>query len=891
MRAQVAAGRTAAALSTYDRLPGGCATSSAPTRTTPRPSCTSRCCGRARPSRSDRPTGRPVPALIGREAELGRARPGLDRRRSARPAAWCSSRARPASARPGCSRPWSSSPGAPGGVCSRSRCHPTERSLFLQPYVDALRPVLLGRTSRRGRRGCCAGTPTPGSRCCPSSALVVRRGRRPGGLARPPAPPGVRRGRRRPASAGAPGTGAARRRRPAGRRRRHRGPARLPRRTAPGQPVCCSSGRSAPRTPAVVAGLADRAGVVQLGALPRLGGRRPGCGGRPRGPRRDGHGAHRRPPAERRGVPACPGRRRRRGSGARWPRPCSPALDRLDPEAREAGRRRRRCWAAGSTRELLAALTESDELSVVRHCEELVRVRLLVRSELGYEFANDLVQECVHAALPPALAAAYHRRAADLTTDRPETMAAHAFAAGDLERAARGWLLAGRGGDAAGRASTTRWRCSTGALAAAAAPGLRARLLLARARAHEARTAFAAALRGHRRGAAARARPGGPPAGDDRAAGPRRRRAGRRCGCRRPRSPRHLEAGLALASGLGDRRAEADFTTRLDGPGGQPAAAARPRWPAPSAGLARARASASPRTRWCSRLDGVKTVLRLPRRRRPARRGASPSSSRCCAAAGTPGCCSGRSSSRRSCRPRAATGTTPGARVDEALEAQPAQRVRRLRRLLHARTSAGSTGWPATSTPRWRTGRRPSRRPRRWTTRGGTPRRPACWPRPCSRWAAPTRPPASPARGLAATDAGHPGGLAAALPRPAGRRDRRRRRRCAAADAPLLAGVDCPPGRAWVVGRRLLPAGRPRLRRRAATRTRRPGALAPLAAATARPLGAGPRAGRRRAGSDQLGHQLSRDLSRRPSAPGGTTGRRPSSSTSASAIRPGSASR
>ena len=33
---------------------------------------------------------------------------------------------------------------AGGGLVLRARCHPAERSLFLQPYVDALRPVLLG---------------------------------------------------------------------------------------------------------------------------------------------------------------------------------------------------------------------------------------------------------------------------------------------------------------------------------------------------------------------------------------------------------------------------------------------------------------------------------------------------------------------------------------------------------------------------------------------------------------------------------------------------------------------------------------------------------------------------------------------------------------------------
>ena len=117
-----------------------------------------------------------------------------------------------------------------------------------------------------------------------------------------------------------------------------------------------------------------------------------------------------------------------------------------------------------------------------------------MRSGHHYEFANDLRQACVHASLPPALALAYHRRAADLTSDRPEVMAEHAYAAGDEPRAAHGWLLAGE--DALRRAAVEDALAllDRSLKVTTAFAGTRARALLARGAVHEARTDFAAAL-------------------------------------------------------------------------------------------------------------------------------------------------------------------------------------------------------------------------------------------------------------------------------------------------------------------------------------------------------------------------------------------------------------
>jgi DNA-binding SARP family transcriptional activator len=255
---------------------------------------------------------------------------------------------------------------------------------------------------------------------------------------------------------------------------------------------------------------------------------------------------------------------------------------------------------------LLARLLETSEIATVRRCEELVGQRLFLRSGDHYEFANDLLQECLHAALPPAVSMALHRRAADLTADRPEVMAEHAYAAGDEPRAAHGWLLAGEDALRRSAVEDALGLLDRSLSVGTAFAGTRARALLARASAYEARTAFADALvdvdaalalarsSGDRRleMAGLRAR-GGDPAvalrlpADDLAA--------------------PLEAGLRLAAELGDRRAEADFTTRLT-----VLDASRLRLTSAldraERGLARARAAGSEDAVLLG-LDGMKTVL------------------------------------------------------------------------------------------------------------------------------------------------------------------------------------------------------------------------------------------------------------------------------------------
>ena len=82
-------------------------------------------------------------------------------------------------------------------------------------------------------------------------------------------------------------------------------------------------------------------------------------------------------------------------------------------------------------------------------CGTALEARLLVVSGRDYEFANDLIREVLYASTPEPTRLAYHRRAADLLTGQPESLARHAAAAGDWLRAARAWLQASQ--DAMGR--------------------------------------------------------------------------------------------------------------------------------------------------------------------------------------------------------------------------------------------------------------------------------------------------------------------------------------------------------------------------------------------------------------------------------------------------------
>ena len=197
-------------------------------------------------------------------------------------------------------------------------------------------------------------------------------------------------------------------------------------------------------------------------------------------------------------------------------------------------------------------------------CEAALEARLLVVSGRDYEFANDLIREVLYASTPEPTRLAHHRRAADLLTSQPESLARHAAAAGDWLRAARAWLQAGQ--DAMGRyAASDTAALATQALEAGervADVEVSAHALVLRGRALEATGAHAAALADLTRGAE-----------DARAAGDRRLEmlALRELGGDVPVSrgkpisyyASNLESGLRIAEALGDRASEANMLSRL----------------------------------------------------------------------------------------------------------------------------------------------------------------------------------------------------------------------------------------------------------------------------------------------------------------------------------------
>ena len=210
----------------------------------------------------------------------------------------------------------------------------------------------------------------------------------------------------------------------------------------------------------------------------------------------------------------------------------------------------------------LGELLQLTPAVAVERCEQALQARLLVISGRDYEFANDLIREVLYATTPEPTRLAYHRRAADLLTGQPEALARHAAAAGDWPRAARAWLLAAE--DARRRhTASDAIALSTQALEAAERGGdaeVRARALVVRARAREAAGANEAALADLTEGlASARA------AGDRRLEMLALRYLGGDFSASRalPVATSYLETGLRIAISLGDRASEADLLARL----------------------------------------------------------------------------------------------------------------------------------------------------------------------------------------------------------------------------------------------------------------------------------------------------------------------------------------
>jgi DNA-binding SARP family transcriptional activator len=213
---------------------------------------------------------------------------------------------------------------------------------------------------------------------------------------------------------------------------------------------------------------------------------------------------------------------------------------------------------------VVAGMLDLPAHAVARCCAEATGAGLLAVAERDYEFANDLVQEILYATTPAPVRRAHHRRAADLSTAQPEVVGRHAAAAGDEARAARAFLLAGE--QALARFATADAEALlTRALEVAERAGaaeLLCRALLARGYARHVRGDDRAAVGDFRAGLATA-----------REAGDRRHevRALRALGSHAPitlgapasESVGYLEQGLRIALSLGDREAEADLLARL----------------------------------------------------------------------------------------------------------------------------------------------------------------------------------------------------------------------------------------------------------------------------------------------------------------------------------------
>jgi len=118
-------------------------------------------------------------------------------------------------------------------------------------------------------------------------------------------------------------------------------------------------------------------------------------------------------------------------------------LDRLDDGTAEIARGAAVLGTRVDLR-LLAVLMEQSEVAVGLAGTKLTAAGLLDVSGSHFRFVNDLVRDAVLATLARPVAVAYHRRAADLVADHPEEMAGHAHEAGESARAAAGYLEAGR---------------------------------------------------------------------------------------------------------------------------------------------------------------------------------------------------------------------------------------------------------------------------------------------------------------------------------------------------------------------------------------------------------------------------------------------------------------
>jgi len=143
----------------------------------------------------------------------------------------------------------------------------------------------------------------------------------------------------------------------------------------------------------------------------------------------------------------------------------------------------------GSTFSLdeVAALSGLDVEDCAQRATRALRAGLLVVRGESFRFANDIVRQVAYDAVPDPIRISRHRRAAKLLDARPEAAARHLAAARDWSAAARAWLLAAHAAHLA-FANLEAERLLTDAMAAAAASEDRGLLAEVRLRRGQIRT-------------------------------------------------------------------------------------------------------------------------------------------------------------------------------------------------------------------------------------------------------------------------------------------------------------------------------------------------------------------------------------------------------------------
>ncbi|MGD9986695.1 ATP-binding protein [Pseudonocardia sp.] len=240
----------------------------------------------------------------------------------------------------------------------------------------------------------------------------------------------------------------------------------------------------------------------------------------------------------------------------------SAVVDRLDRAGADTADLLRAAAVVGASvdPEVVAGMLGLATHVAVQRCERAVAARLLVPAGSRYEFANDLLHEILYATTPEPLRRAHHHRAADLLVGTPEAVAVHAAAVQDRGRAARALEAAAAEATRRGAMADAEILLSRalGHAAQARAMADVARIYLARGRVREAIGEYRRAA-GDDRAALATARDAGDRRSEMLALRALGGHASLAIGVPVAECAQSLDAGLAIAESLGDDAVAAEL--------------------------------------------------------------------------------------------------------------------------------------------------------------------------------------------------------------------------------------------------------------------------------------------------------------------------------------------